>query len=68
HLDFPSRIEGREIESVQTVFEAMEIKDVASWTNLLNGYMKCNDLVSARRLFDEMPSMNAIFWSAIDGK
>ncbi|XP_057466131.1 pentatricopeptide repeat-containing protein At2g13600-like [Actinidia eriantha] len=62
-IDMYSR--NRRIRSAQTVFEAMEVKDVASWTSLLNGYVMCSDLESARRVFDKMPSRNAISWTAM---
>ncbi|KAL7180716.1 hypothetical protein ACSBR1_039725 [Camellia fascicularis] len=62
-IDMYSR--NKRIQSAQTVFEAMEIKDVASWTSLLSGYIKCNDLEHARHLFDIMPHRNVISWTAM---
>ncbi|KAL5815992.1 hypothetical protein ACOSQ3_024370 [Xanthoceras sorbifolium] len=48
------------VEVAQMVFEHMESKDIASWTSLLNGFIMCNDLGSACRVFDEMPERNSI--------
>ncbi|KAM7469034.1 hypothetical protein LguiA_007217 [Lonicera macranthoides] len=35
------------IEMVEVLFRNMVIKDVASWTSLLNGFIKCGDIQSA---------------------
>ncbi|KAF9591070.1 hypothetical protein IFM89_001280 [Coptis chinensis] len=55
-----------EIRVAQLVFREMGIiKDVVSWTSLLHGFIKCNDLVSARELFDRMPRRNTVSWTAM---
>ncbi|KAJ6960858.1 hypothetical protein NC653_038767 [Populus alba x Populus x berolinensis] len=54
-----------EIKIAQLVFKQMGIKDVSSWTSLLNGLVMCNGLESARRVFDEMPWRNDVAWTAM---
>lgn len=53
------------IEMAEVVFGNMVIKDVASWTSLLNGFIKCGDIESARKVFDEMPQRNVISWTGM---
>ncbi|KAJ0977013.1 hypothetical protein J5N97_012487 [Dioscorea zingiberensis] len=53
------------VDFARKVFDGMGIKDVFSWTSLLNGYAKSGDLVFARRIFDEMPERNAVSWSSM---
>ncbi|XP_052207625.1 pentatricopeptide repeat-containing protein At2g22410, mitochondrial-like [Diospyros lotus] len=62
-IDMYSR-NGR-ILSARMVFEGMEVKDVASWTSLLNGYVMCDDLDSAFQVFDRMPQRSSISWTAM---
>ncbi|KAL5993419.1 hypothetical protein ACLOJK_014344 [Asimina triloba] len=45
--------------------ECFEIVDVVSWTTLLNGYLTCGDLDTARWLFDRMPVKNEVSWNAM---
>ncbi|XVF46925.1 hypothetical protein PTKIN_Ptkin03bG0067300 [Pterospermum kingtungense] len=33
--------------------------------HILNMYLKCGDLISGRKLFDEMPQRNVVSWSAM---
>ncbi|KAK9074283.1 hypothetical protein SSX86_006880 [Deinandra increscens subsp. villosa] len=47
------------------VFDSMVVKDVASWTSLVNGYCLCGDIVFARKVFDEMPERNVVSWTAM---
>ncbi|KAF9664264.1 hypothetical protein SADUNF_Sadunf17G0138000 [Salix dunnii] len=54
-----------ETKIAQLVFKQMRIKDVSSWTSLLNGFVMCNVLESARRVFDEMPLRNGVAWTAM---
>lgn len=54
-----------EIKIAQLVFKQMGIKDMSSWTSLLNGFVMCNGLESARRVFDEMPWRNDVAWTAM---
>ncbi|PIA39460.1 hypothetical protein AQUCO_02600128v1 [Aquilegia coerulea] len=54
-----------EIRIAQLVFRMMGTKDVVSWTSLLHGFIKCNDLGSARNFFDRMPQRNSVSWTAM---
>ncbi|RYR51611.1 hypothetical protein Ahy_A06g026589 isoform A [Arachis hypogaea] len=51
--------------AARELFDKMEIKDVFSWTSLVNGYAKCGDLESARRFFDQTPHKNVVSWNAM---
>ncbi|KAK9115515.1 hypothetical protein Sjap_014462 [Stephania japonica] len=63
-IDMYSR--NGEIGVAQLVFKDMGgFKDVVSWTSLINGFIKCNDLDSAQQLFDRMPVKNSISWTAM---
>ncbi|CAN0854864.1 Pentatricopeptide repeat-containing protein DOT4, chloroplastic [Linum grandiflorum] len=39
--------------------------DVYVQTSLLDMYSKCSDLVSARKVFDEMPERNVVSWNSM---
>ncbi|KAF5187160.1 Pentatricopeptide repeat-containing protein [Thalictrum thalictroides] len=54
-----------EIRISQLVFRIMGTKDVVSWTSLLHGFIKCNDLGFARQFFDTMPQRNSVSWTAM---
>ncbi|GER28477.1 pentatricopeptide repeat-containing protein [Striga asiatica] len=45
------------------VFKEMVIRNVVSWTAMINGYLANRDLVSARRLFDLSPERDIILWN-----
>ncbi|KAJ0442483.1 putative tetratricopeptide-like helical domain superfamily [Helianthus annuus] len=62
-IDLYSRV-GR-VDLGRKVFEMMGVKDVASWTSLVNGYVLCGDLVAAGQVFDEMPERNVVSWTAM---
>ncbi|KAL5725895.1 hypothetical protein ACHQM5_008982 [Ranunculus cassubicifolius] len=62
-IDMYSR--NRKINVALSVFKEMGTKDVVSWTSLLHGFIKCNDLGSARQFFDKMPKRNTISWTAM---
>lgn len=49
----------------KTVFDVMGVRDVVSWTSLLNGFVKCHDMVSARHVFDSMPVRNVVSWTGM---
>lgn len=62
-IDMYSR--NGKIEVAKRAFRGMELKDVSSWTSLLNGFILCNDLDSAHQLFDKMTHRNSIAWTAL---
>lgn len=51
--------------SAREIFDAMDFKDVFSWTSMINGYAKDGDINLARKLFDEMPERNIVSWNAM---
>ncbi|XP_058093997.1 pentatricopeptide repeat-containing protein At2g22410, mitochondrial-like [Magnolia sinica] len=53
------------LDIAREVFGTMEVKDVFSWTSMINGCAKCGDLSLARRYFDEMPKRNVVSWNAM---
>lgn len=53
------------LNSAKEIFEAMETRDVFSWTSMINGFAKFGELESARRLFDVMPERNVVSWNAM---
>ena len=46
-----------------TVYE-MEL-DIVSWDCLLDGYVKVGDLHSARKVFDEIPERDVVYWTTM---
>ncbi|KAK2972700.1 hypothetical protein RJ640_025551 [Escallonia rubra] len=53
------------IDLARTIFHRMEVRDVVSWTAILDMYVEMGDLTEARRVFDEMPVRNVVSWSAM---
>ncbi|KAJ4951200.1 hypothetical protein NE237_028032 [Protea cynaroides] len=53
------------LTSAKEIFDRMEVRDVFSWTTMINGYAKDGNLEFARKLFDEMPERNIISWNAM---
>ncbi|KAM1449443.1 hypothetical protein ACFX14_008267 [Malus domestica] len=51
--------------AAQETFDNMKVRDVFSWTSMVNGYAKCGDLDSARKFFDDMPERNVVSWNAM---
>ncbi|KAL8125662.1 hypothetical protein AgCh_013066 [Apium graveolens] len=47
------------------LFDVSLNRDVVTWTVVLDGYVKCGDIVSAKELFDEMTKRNFILWSVM---
>ncbi|OIT29240.1 PREDICTED: pentatricopeptide repeat-containing protein At2g22410, mitochondrial-like [Nicotiana attenuata] len=60
-IDMYSRTER--INLARCVFDSMPVKDVASWTSLLNGFVISGAIESAWKLFEEMSHRNAISWT-----
>lgn len=54
-----------EVDLAKRTFDRMEIKDVVSWTAILDMYVEEGDLNKARRIFDQMPERNEVSWSAM---
>ncbi|XP_047328570.1 pentatricopeptide repeat-containing protein At2g22410, mitochondrial-like [Impatiens glandulifera] len=51
--------------TAEEIFRKMEVKDVFSWTSMINGYSINNDLKLARECFDQMPYRNIVSWNAM---
>ncbi|KAJ9182152.1 hypothetical protein P3X46_006178 [Hevea brasiliensis] len=51
--------------AARETFDNMRIKDVFSWTSMVNGYAKSGELELARKLFNEMPERNVVSWNAM---
>lgn len=45
----------------------MPERDVVSWNSMVDGYVRCGDLGSARELFEEMPERNVVSWNVMVG-
>uniref|UniRef100_A0A803QA14 DYW domain-containing protein n=1 Tax=Cannabis sativa TaxID=3483 RepID=A0A803QA14_CANSA len=50
---------------VKRLFDDMVKKDELSWTTIITGYVRCNDLVAAREFLDGMSEKLGIVWNAI---
>uniref|UniRef100_A0A7N2LUQ4 Pentatricopeptide repeat-containing protein n=1 Tax=Quercus lobata TaxID=97700 RepID=A0A7N2LUQ4_QUELO len=51
--------------AAREVFDDMKIRDVFSWTIMVNGYAKFGDLDLARKFFNAMPEKNVVSWNAV---
>ncbi|KAG8100588.1 hypothetical protein GUJ93_ZPchr0013g36416 [Zizania palustris] len=56
---------GDSVEDVIDVFQRMPVKDVISWTGLLNGYMEFGLVDMAMDVFDRMPERNFVTYNAV---
>ncbi|RCV09669.1 hypothetical protein SETIT_2G047600v2 [Setaria italica] len=56
---------GSSVEDVVSVFQGMPVKDVISWTGLLNGYMEFGLVDMALDVFDRMPERNFVTYNAV---
>ncbi|KAG2631943.1 pentatricopeptide repeat-containing protein At5g03800-like [Panicum virgatum] len=56
---------GCSVEDVVSVFQGMPVKDVISWTGLLNGYMEFGLVDMALDVFDRMPQRNFVTYNAV---
>ncbi|CDP11754.1 unnamed protein product [Coffea canephora] len=54
-----------DLDKAEKIFQEMEVKDVFSWTSMINGYAKNGDIELARKCFNEMPQRNAVSWTAM---
>ncbi|KAB5574410.1 hypothetical protein DKX38_001604 [Salix brachista] len=53
------------LDSATEIFDTMGVRDVFSWTSMVNGYAKNGELEMARALFNEMPERNVVSWNAM---
>ncbi|XP_042506948.1 pentatricopeptide repeat-containing protein At5g03800 [Macadamia integrifolia] len=53
------------IEDVVAIFERMPIKDVISWTEMLNAYMEFGLVETAVQIFDQIWDPNSISYNAL---
>ncbi|KAB5574403.1 hypothetical protein DKX38_001597 [Salix brachista] len=53
------------LDSGREIFDTMGVRDVFSWTSMVNGYAKNGELELARALFNEMPERNVVSWNAM---
>lgn len=53
------------LKSARALFDVSEVRDVITWTALINGYSKSGQVDVARELFDKMPLRNSVSWSAM---
>ncbi|KAL6880147.1 hypothetical protein ACP4OV_011712 [Aristida adscensionis] len=56
---------GDSVEGAVSVFQQMPVKDVISWTGLLNGYMEFGLVDMALDVFDRMPQRNVVTYNAV---
>lgn len=56
---------GDSVEDVVGVFQRLPVKDVISWTGLLNGYMEFGLVGMALDVFDRMPEKNFVTYNAV---
>ncbi|MCD7473130.1 hypothetical protein HAX54_014756 [Datura stramonium] len=49
--------------NVQRVFNEMVLRNVFTWTSMINGYVANGDLASARMLFDLAPERDVVLWN-----
>ncbi|KAL1569211.1 pentatricopeptide repeat-containing protein, mitochondrial-like protein [Salvia divinorum] len=55
------------MEKAKDIFDKMEVRDVFSWTSMINGHGRNGELEMARKVFDEMPEKNVVSWTAMIG-
>lgn len=53
------------LDSARGIFDTMGVRDVFSWTSMVNGYAKSCELELARMSVNEMPERNVVSWSAM---
>lgn len=54
-----------DVKSAEVLFLQMPERNVTSWNNLINRFVKAGDLRGARRVFDEMPERDSISWNSL---
>ncbi|GLT81060.1 hypothetical protein SLA2020_524680 [Shorea laevis] len=53
----------RSIEAAYKVFGEMGERNVVAWTVMINGCILCQNIVSARRLFELAPNRDIVLWN-----
>ncbi|PRQ26235.1 putative tetratricopeptide-like helical domain-containing protein [Rosa chinensis] len=53
------------LTAAKEVFDDMKVRDVFTWTSMVNGYAKCGELDAARQFFNDMPDRNVVSWNAM---
>ena len=53
------------VVEARKLFEEMPARDELTWTTVLVGYTRLNDLKSARKLFEGMPKRFNVVWNAM---
>ncbi|XP_051146884.1 pentatricopeptide repeat-containing protein At5g48910-like [Andrographis paniculata] len=53
------------MDNARKVFDESSVRDVITWTAVINGYFKIGQLELAQKMFDEMPQRNEVSWSAM---
>lgn len=56
---------GGAIGAAYKVFGEMYERNVVAWTSMINGFILCHDMVSARRLFDLAPERDIVLWNTM---
>ncbi|CAI8591584.1 unnamed protein product [Vicia faba] len=56
---------GDEDEATKLFYLMGEQRNVITWTTMITGYAKNNNLKTARMYFDKMPERNVVSWNAI---
>ncbi|KAM2393238.1 hypothetical protein ACFX1X_036618 [Malus domestica] len=56
---------GGGVEYARLVFDGMRDRSVASWNSLLAGYVWCQDVDGAQRIFNEISKWNVVSWTTM---
>jgi pentatricopeptide repeat protein len=56
---------GEAIEAAYRVFGELIERNLIACTTMINGYIPCCDLVTARRLFDLAPERDIVLWNTM---
>lgn len=54
-----------DLDKAEEIFHRMDVKDVFSWTSMINGYAKNGKVDLAKKCFNEMPERNVVSWTAL---
>ncbi|KAF8413540.1 hypothetical protein HHK36_001531 [Tetracentron sinense] len=56
---------GRAIDSAYQTFAEMPVRNIVAWTSIISGYILCDDIGSARRLFDLTLERDVVLWNTM---